>query len=310
MDVIVYNIHLTFTNSLILIQLYNSLKTLRDYNKDIPVIVVIEQDTNIIPLYNEGFSYIINGKFNLIKDFDDVEFVFMKNNYKYSSLFKWCAIREVFNTTNHNKILYLNNNTFFTTDPLPFFEEFDKKYLWGITDTTITGNDCFHTFGFRGMNSGQFLISRRVFNKLYKDFIRVIEKRMTSYPTVTPGWEKVSAEYCTHKVFEKYKVEFSEFPKGLISLGNESVIIDHTQNPCKILNPIVHYPSDSSYLWLSKEYEVFGFWKGVKNKENNKLPHNLNCKKCYTRIFGEYNERSDNKDLKRIYQNYRQRNSN
>lgn len=338
MDVILYSIYVKEKpNFLILAQLYYSIKTLRKYNTEIPIVIVINSGINLE-------NYNINGMFNIVRDFDNIQILQIEFSAKHLAIQKWRAVETIFNKTNYNKVLYLDNDTFFSRNPKDFFTDFSEDYFYFRPEW---GDACYNIYGFYGMNSGQFFLSRKVFQQIPVNFIELIEKEIVrSYRLVLKAnklsykinevirenkkliksepinfisikeWRWSAEQFCSHKVLLDHGIQFELFPEGLFAVGATTVVVDHSKNPCEVITPIVHYFGGFSYLWFPSDLAVENFSWGSKLINDNssnmflELPKNLHCNKCYQRIFGlkDY-EKNNDKRIKELYQQLRQNGS-
>jgi hypothetical protein len=257
-DVIVYSFYLrneSAINNRCYKQLRYSLKTLRDYNKDIPVKVFIgpyEAD-----LVGED-----------ITKFPNVEIIHFNNNYPESLYRPW--IKEgyaeflyhrwqnafyVLKFNNAKNVLYLDTDTVFHKDPQKLFDLYGNTLsLWGREDNTL---HLMEALGMEnGLNDGQFILSKE-FIPYEKDFMEFTN----TYITKTLTWAKknllekdyfqlfwLMVQYAAFEFCKEHNIPVNYFPHNQVMLHIEP---DYNDTKDLILH---HYYAGNTTKYVPKEF--------------------------------------------------------
>ena len=234
-------------------QLRYSIKTLRDFNKDIPVYIHISPTSLKIDKCNLGFDSNVNViKFDVEDDgewpIDWSEGVFLK-----CLKHRWENAIKSIHTYNLDNILYLDTDTVFHADPEILFKKYGStKYLWAKPDNSYGLMSRINVKD--GINDGQFILSKEIANKdilthmkYYVNFIlSKYKKYFNDKDYATLSW--VCTQYSVSDYFQNNNNPAKYFDEN-------EVMLHHEPNQKDITNLVLHhYYSSNSKEFLPEEY--------------------------------------------------------
>lgn len=261
--------------------LHYSLSTLYRFISDRPSFEVIV----FICIEEENFSiatYKHLDRFNLLHDFPQVKFVVDGYYKKYKDskdpyMAKWYHIERGFQR-GYEKILFLDCDTMFFKDPNYFFEKYSSKYAWVIYEAMAPHTQ--KVLKTRGINSGQILLHKSMFDK-FEDFFENLLKTREEINNVAKNMEKegllTSKELSAFCFFsEQYGPQVALLKKGVLlkeldyedimygdpynniynvfrNFENDTVDVIRIKNE---INGILHYTSGAGHTILPFKYHT------------------------------------------------------
>lgn len=184
-NAVVYSFHVRepyIENNRCFNQLKYSIKTLRDYNKDIPVKVYISSTYNInMPIIPEAqVIYFENNTTGLTPKY------WIDEGFEEFLMHRWQNAYNAINSFGFDNILYLDTDTIFHKDPENLFSLYgNTDFMWSREDNSKTIMDAIEMSN--GMNDGQFIISSKIANEkelLVSHQIKYINHMLEKYKDI------------------------------------------------------------------------------------------------------------------------------
>ena len=250
-NVILYSAYLpnlsdeTHHNQQVFSQLYTSLNTLYNTGYDGNIFLCYDSDVDIS-------KFVYKKIYNLSQDFKKLICV----NFKY-------------NNFNFDRILCVDNDTFFTKNPEHLFYDYpDVNKFYGIKyqyDTICEKIGLIDAC----LNTGQFLVSKKILNTLNKNFLENLLKEYIDTLIITNKTEPERAdhmiwlgeEYAITKILQNNDVlieEFSDDHVKISTIGNEATLYHYYSSNTKLAVPQDYWSvytknasNDASYNFLS-----------------------------------------------------------
>lgn len=235
-------------------QLSYSIKTLREFNKDIPVIVYISakhkrnDHETFFPYENVHFIEFEN------KISDGWYPTFLDGTYAEVIEHRWINAFRGLEEFNFDNIIYMDTDTQFFKDPELLFEKYgNTEFIWTREDVCIEEMDILGITP--GMNDGITVISKNILK--HKDacleHIRnYINTTLNDYATImTPA-----QHYHLNWIIIQYAA-FDYFnPKGLHRYYDPKHVKLHMEVSLQDLSETImhHYFTGNSHIFLPKEY--------------------------------------------------------
>lgn len=192
-------------------QLKTSLKSLRSFNKNVPVKVYVcapeAQDMNRLEsLVDSNLEFVI---FNL--QFDKR---LTGGIYTRWTAHKWPNTLDAIKRFNLENALYIDTDTFFQKDPEPLFDKYgNTDHIWGKPDVEKIWPEKFE-LDYMGMNDGQQMVSSKTLAYL-EDLIKTRDDLVYEMQEKYKGVDDEKLSIAIQYIYGQYAV--SEF---LISIGN------------------------------------------------------------------------------------------
>jgi hypothetical protein len=253
-NAIVYSFHVrsgTVKDLICYKQLRYSIKTLRNFNKDIPVYVYISPSN--IDTSDLGFDNTVT-----IVKFDSVDYGGWPEDWVSLGYFeflehRWKNAIESIHSYGLENILYLDTDTVFHGDPKILFKKYGStNHLWAKPDNS---NDLMAKVEvWPGMNDGQFILSKELADKdilrhmkFYVNHILSRHKeKLTEQEYLNLSW--VSTQYSVWDYFQNHNNPVKHFDENEVMLHIEP---GHKDTSKLILH---HYYSGNTSKFVPKEY--------------------------------------------------------
>lgn len=236
-------------------QLYYSLETLCSQEGEHDICLFYSSAEDV-----EKYDHL--GKYNLRRDFPKLKIERIDYDYDHTTAHKWLAIQNVIGA-GYDRVLYVDNDTFFSRDPSYLFKKYGKGRFWIIYDRSDAGMLCEKVTGWRGMNSGQFLFHAELLHEyrdnLFELYIRERESLLDKARQALEGeelkyFEWLSEQFAFHQFLLNNGIPIGELDtKTDFALSSVSITLDHSREHCSFEKTVNHYMSPFSPLWLRKE---------------------------------------------------------
>lgn len=240
-------------------QLLYSLETARRYGRDLPIKVFLSP-----------IRALKNTRLNISTLFPDVQVIGFDNSINpglyrsYSRMeyagyleHRWQNVMQTFTLFGFDRILYLDCDTYFKRDPKLLFDKYtDAACVWARKDVVPEisiplGLDL-------GMNDGQFLLSRQIFDKLRHGFAKehtaLVNHIVETGKRVLDGKRRkhlnwLVAQYAVYKQLNAHGIAVREFSREDVAISNEPVS-QHSRRRCNPRFIMHHYFMDGSPFYL------------------------------------------------------------
>lgn len=238
-------------------QLKKSLKTLREYNKDINVKVYISPE-NVPMEFDPDLD---------LKNTEIIRFTAYKDPRLKSKVYapwqtcKWQAAIECFDQFDCDNILHVDADTFFQENPEFFFDLYgNTEYVYGRKDIDLSD---LVKMEYPSMNDGVWVVSKKTRSYLqdalnYRiDYIYKMQEKFKDFPD-PPGWKP------SLKGVPIIKVWWAQYLSGQYGIAE---YFEKIGKPLKII--------DNKHVYEVFEYEK---WRKMSNEEKKSfsIVHYLN----------------------------------
>ena len=247
--------------------LHNCLTTLFnviDSNPSFDVVAFLKSNDDTF-----SFDFEHLNQFNIVKDFPNLKIV--NSDYPYSDAYmsKWYHFQKAFQM-GYEKVFYFDCDIIFFKNPDFLFEKYKDDYFWCLYADINPYTKAI--LGYPGISSGQFLMSKTLFNKIPDFFNTLTKKRVELTNKANKYFEEglISAsdrnsfnyfneQYCAQEVFHDFKIPIKEIDRYDMNWGYDIVpvirdkeddVIGYGDNHYTMW----HYTSFHSYLILPKKY--------------------------------------------------------
>lgn len=240
--------------------LYHSLATLKKYyNNEFDVVVFY----NTPAFENNSFEqYMHLNRYKIIDAFPFVKFI--KSDYKDKDWYmtKWYHFPKLFDM-GYEKVFFLDCDTMFFDKPDFFFLKYSSNSFWALQEGLH--NTTKQVLGEEGINSGQVLISKKIYDKIPNFYKTLVNKRKQLIKkaeklnknkklsdTELDGFKYFSEQYCAQMAFKDVGVPIEIFDTKDITYGGarEStyrVVVRRDQVFIETNVVILHYTSAWAY---------------------------------------------------------------
>lgn len=246
-------------------------------NPSYDIVVFLKSSDN-----SYSFDSIHLDKFNLKKDFPNVIFVESDYDKKDAYMSKWYHFQKTFEM-GYEKVFYFDVDTVFFKDPDFLFEKYSDDYFWCLFE----GMNSFtkKLLGHRGINSGHFLMHKKLFDKVPNFFETITEKRIQLSNLAKDYFKKdiinkkeensfnyFNEQYCLQETLNDLKIPLEEIDRVDMNWGHDIVeVIRENDDVVGYKNKtytVWHYTTFYSYLILPKRY--FTSYIKMKYENSNK----------------------------------------
>ena len=184
--------------------LHYALSTLYRYtnNPNFKVIVFVSIDQEFTDFDFASYTHL--SKFNLMRDFPEVKYVFGDycDHHDDAYMSKWYYIEQAFKM-NFSKVLFLDCDVIFFNDPSYIFEKYGNENAWSL----YGGDD--EIIGFPGLNSGQILLSDNIYNRIGEFFNKIYKKRQDLSKIAEIRYKQGLISFGHYKSFCYYNEQYS-----------------------------------------------------------------------------------------------------
>lgn len=243
--------------------LYHSLSTLKRYYDNEFDVVVFYKTPAFKDFTFEQYTHL--NRYKIVEAFPFVKFI--ESDYSDTDWYmtKWYHFPKLFEM-GYEKVFFLDCDTMFFDKPDYFFMKYSANEFWalqeGLYDTTRL------VLGEEGINSGQVLISKKIYDKVPDFFNTLVKKRKKLIKKAEKlckkkllsskeleGFKYFSEQYCAQMAFKDVGVPVSIFSTRDITYGGMSestyrVTIRRNQVFIETNVVILHYTSNWAYTVL------------------------------------------------------------
>lgn len=263
-NAIVYSFHVkepTLSDNYSFEQLKLSLKTLREFNPDIPVIVYISPSTiidrNVLPMIASGVTI---ERFNASTD-PRLE----HQTYNLWTSHKWKNAFNALEKHNLDNVLYIDTDTIIRKNLDYVFDKYgNTDYVWGTPDISDKWTKVFNVKN-GGMNDGQFILSKHTLPykdgilKERVDYVLRLQEQFKDHPDAEVRITGVQWVACQYAVSEY----LHSIGKPLQFFGDDFYIVHKLDEFKQISNAqmdriaVVHYLNYHMFLFCPEAYQVY-----------------------------------------------------
>ena len=244
----------TIENSNYYSMLYHALETLQ---------LVYKNQYDVVVFYSVPGTALDNhihlNSFNLVKDFPWVKFIQSDYHVNHSNIYmhKWYNLEKVFDL-NYDKVFYLDCDVVFNKDPSYMFDRYHDNSMWAL----IEGHDTlvYKFLNRPGVPSGQFIISKKLFDKCNNLHDRILLKQKVLIEQAYVALTKIEAEWFSN-LSEQYAAQLVIQDSGvnIHALSIADVCFGVSAFTVKLINnfPVVSVGENAITHYFGKNDYIF-----------------------------------------------------
>lgn len=244
-----------------------SVSTVRKYNKNIPIYIYLSPqfvmeytDTKIDKLFeNVNIIYFDN----TFSEYDKWPEKYIRMEYWHCLQHRWKNAMNCIIENNFDRILFLDSDTILHDDVNNLFEIYsDENSFYALDDCTyhiLEKLKVTHPTISFGMNDGQFILSKKIANKLFENFFDthrkiIIDLLENSAEILTESehthlhW--LAGQYALYLLLETYQIPYSKFDIQHVQFSTQP---DHNDTSKLILH---HYFSGNRHKYLKYDFNL------------------------------------------------------
>lgn len=194
-------------------------------------------------------------------DIDALYPTYVEQGYAEKLDHRWINVMRSFELWDFDCVLFLDGDTFFSRSPHELFNHYSNRLcLWARLDVT---SDIMKAIGIPdGINDGQFLLSREIYNKVKDGFRQRHKENVFSLLTdaetkLTPHDHRhlhwLSSQYAALKTLDEFGVYVGYFDPQHVTLSTEPAH-RHGQGDCTINSIVHHYFFGNTPRYLPRFY--------------------------------------------------------
>lgn len=267
-NAIIFNIyHHTNSGGEFISFLHNCLTTLFksiDNNPSFDVVVFLKSNDDTF-----SFDFKHLNQFNIVRDFPNLKIVYSDYPYTDPYMSKWYHFQKSFEM-GYQKVFYFDCDIIFFKNPDFLFEKYSDDYFWCLYADINPYTKAI--LGYPGISSGQFLMTKTLFDKIPDFFNTLTKKRLELTNKANKYFEEglismsdrnnfnyFNEQYCAQEVLKDFKIPIKEIDRYDMDWGYNiiDVIRNEEDDVIGYSNKhytMWHYTSYHSYLILPKKY--------------------------------------------------------
>ena len=245
----------TIENSNYYSMLYHALETLQ---------LVYKNQYDVVVFYSTPGTALDNhvhlNSFNLVNDFPWVKFIQSDYHVNHSNIYmhKWYNLEKVFDL-GYDRVFYLDCDVVFNKDPSYMFNRYHDNSMWALiegTDTLV-----YKFLNCPGVPSGQFIISKKLFDKcnnlhdciLLKQNALIAQAYVALTKTEADWFSHYSEQYAAQKVIQDSGINIQSLSLADVCFGVSAFTVKLINNIPVVSvgeNTITHYFGKNDYIFV------------------------------------------------------------